>query len=309
MRIRLGLRILLVSALATIAGCQPGGLTAPGEVVVPEERMISIQQLAGLLGMRVADVARTHVVLRDRTNTVLLFTTSDGRVYVNARPAGQVGKIEIINGRLHVGESLAGRIKAAMDRPSARPYRPPTRSSGTIVIDAGHGGHDPGAVSVSGFYEKTVNLAVARKVASLLRGKGLVVVMTRGGDQFVELEDRAAISNRYNARLFVSIHADSAPRRSARGFTIYVARAASWAARRAASLISRAMAETGLANNGVQRADYRVLVQTQGPAVLIELGYLSNPQDERLLRSVSFQNRLAQAIADGIAKSVVGAIP
>ncbi len=309
MHTRSGLKILLVSALGAIAGCQPGGRMGPGEVVVPEERMISVDQLAGLLGMRVADVARTHVVLRDRANTVLLFTTSEGTVYVNARPAGQVGKIEVINGRLYVGESLAGRIKAAMGRPSQRPYKPPASSSGTIVIDAGHGGHDPGAVSVSGFYEKTVNLAVARKVASLLRGKGLQVVMTRSGDEFLELEDRAAISNRYNARLFVSIHADSAPRRSARGFTIYVARAASWAARRAASVISRAMDETGLANNGVRRADYRVLVQTQGPAVLIELGYLSNPQDERLLRSVSFQNRLGQAIAGGIAESVVGAIP
>ena len=309
MRIRSGMRILLVWALAAIAGCQPGGRTGPGEVVVPEQRMITINQLAGLLGMRVADVARTHVVLKDRTNTVLLFTTSEGRVYVNARPAGEVGKVETVNGRLHVGESLAGRIKAALGQPGPRPYRPPTKFAGTIVIDAGHGGHDPGAVSVSGFYEKTVNLAVARKVASLLRGKGLQVVMTRSGDEFVELEDRAAISNRCNARLFVSIHADSAPRRSARGFTIYVARAASWAARRAAALISRAMDETGLENNGVQRADYRVLVQTQGPAVLIELGYLSNSQDERLLRSASFQNRLAQTISGGIVESVVGTIP
>jgi len=100
----------------------------------------------------------------------------------------------------------------------------------------------------------------------------------------------------------VSIHSDSSSNSSARGFTIYVARSASWSSRRAAAAIGRAMLRAGLTSRGTERADYRVLVQTRCPAVLIELGYLSNRDEARLLRSSSFQDRLARAIAEGISE-------
>ena len=172
--------------------------------------------------------------------------------------------------------------------------------SGTVVIDPGHGGKDPGARSILGFYEKTVNLSVALEVARLLEQKGLRVKMTRTNDYFVELEDRAAIANDLNADLFVSIHSDSFPKSSRRGYTIYVARVASSSSRRAANAIARSMSGTGLNSFGVQTAGYHVLTGTRGPAVLVELGYLSNRREAALLRSTSFQNRLAQAVADGI---------
>lgn len=81
---------------------------------------------------------------------------------------------------------------------------------------------------------------------------------------------------------------------------MYVANSASWSSRRAADAIAGSMAGTGLNSFGTRTADYRVLVETRGPAVLVELGYLSNSQEAALLRSSSFQYRLAQAIADGI---------
>ena len=124
--------------------------------------------------------------------------------------------------------------------------------------------------------------------------------MTRDSDRFIELEDRAAVANRNRADLFVSIHADSCQDSSLRGFTMYIARAASWSSNRAASAISRSMARTGLDSRGTRKADYRVLVHIRCPAVLVELGYLSNPSDARPLKNKSFQNRLAQAIANGI---------
>ncbi len=184
-------------------------------------------------------------------------------------------------------------------RPTVWPEYP-GKLSGCVVIDAGHGGKDVGAISCLGFYEKTVNLSVARKVASLLRQRGLKVIMTREGDEFIELEERAAIANRNNAQLFVSIHCDSMEKSSKQGFTIYVARSGSRASRQAAEAIARAMAKTGLDNQGVREADYKVLIYTQGPAVLVELGYLSNYQEAGLLKDSSFQNRLAEAIAKGI---------
>ncbi len=98
----------------------------------------------------------------------------------------------------------------------------------------------------------------------------------------------------------MSIHADSAPSSSAQGFTIYVAAGASTESYRAAHAINQAMEKTGQNNRGIREEDYRVLMQSKGPAVLIELGYLSNSQDTARLSDDRFRDRLAQAIADGI---------
>jgi N-acetylmuramoyl-L-alanine amidase len=124
--------------------------------------------------------------------------------------------------------------------------------------------------------------------------------MTRTDDYYPELEERAAMANRLNADLFVSIHADSFPKSSRRGYTVYIAKAASSSSRRAARAIVRSMSGTGLNSFGVQTANYTVLTATRGPAVLVEMGYLSNRREAALLRSGSFQNRLAKAIAGGI---------
>jgi N-acetylmuramoyl-L-alanine amidase len=172
--------------------------------------------------------------------------------------------------------------------------------SGTVVIDPGHGGKDPGARSVLGFYEKDINLSVALEIARLLEQRGLTVKMTRTDDYFLELEERAAIANDLRADLFVSIHSDSFPKNTRRGFTVYIANGASSSSRRAANAIARSMSGTGLNSFGVDTANYHVLTDTRGPAVLVELGYLSNRSEAALLRSASFQDHLAQAVADGI---------
>jgi N-acetylmuramoyl-L-alanine amidase len=310
MHVRGRLEILLIPVVLAIAGCQPGERTSPeGGVVEGPSGMISVQTLAGRLGMQVTGVATTHVTLKNSTNTVLIFTSTGGRVYINAKPIGEVGEMAMMGGAVYVGESLLERIRAAMRGQQAWKPSEPRKVTGCIVVDAGHGGRDPGAVSRTNSYEKTVNLSVARKLALLLRRRGLQVVMTRDSDRFVELEDRAAIANRYNARLFVSIHADSFPQSSRRGYTVYVSRSASLASRRAASAISKAMGRTGLSSQGIQRADYRVLVQTRCPAVLVELGYLSNYREAKLLSSGSFQSQLAAALANGISYYLSGSLP
>jgi len=296
---RIKLFVLAASAAIAIVGCQK---IAEGPViedkVPPARQNISINELAAALGLRVSESKPTHVTLKNSSNTVMIFTLSGGKLYVNTKPIGEIGSIERKAGQIYVSKSLIQRIRSAM-----RAYTPPSeprRMSGTVVIDAGHGGKDPGATSVLGFYEKSVNLSVANKVARLLEQRGLRVKMTRTDDYFVELEDRVAIANNLNADLFVSIHSDSFPKSSRRGYTVYIARSASSSSRRAASAISRSMSGTGLNSFGVQTAGYHVLTGTRGPAVLVELGYLSNRSEAALLRSGSFQNRLAQAVADGI---------
>jgi len=298
---RIKLFILAASAAIVIVGCQK---IADGPViednVPPARQNISINELAATLGLRVSESKPTHVTLKNSSNTVMIFTLSGGKLYVNTRPIGDVGRIDRIGGQIYVSNSLIQRIRSAMRAYTPLPPSVPRRMSGTVVIDPGHGGKDPGATSVLGFYEKGINLSVANKVARLLEQRGLRVKMTRTNDYFVELEDRVAIANNLDADLFVSIHSDSFPKSSRRGFTVYIARSASSSSRRAASSIARSMSGTGLNSFGIQTAGYHVLTGTRGPAVLVEMGYLSNRSEAALLRSSSFQNRLAQAVADGI---------
>ena len=293
--------MLFTAAALLTASC---GQPSDGPVVDgqsgTDSQMVTVGELGRLLGLRVSETTSTHVMLKDSANTVLIFTISGARVYVNAKPVAPVGKVDKSGGQIRVSRSLISKIRPAMQHPEGGPQAGLRRLSACVVIDAGHGGKDPGAKSVLGFYEKDINLAVASEVARLLSEKGLNVRMTRSGDSFVELDERAAIANRLEADLFVSIHSDSFPKSSRRGYTMYVARSASRSSFRAAGAIARSMSQTGLASHGTQTASYRVLTDTSGPAVLVEMGYLTNRSEAALLKDPYFQNRIAQAIADGI---------
>jgi N-acetylmuramoyl-L-alanine amidase len=169
-----------------------------------------------------------------------------------------------------------------------------------VVIDAGHGGKDPGATSIHGDKEKGIVLDVARRVAENLIGHGVDAQLTRSDDHFIELEERSALANRLRAELFVSIHADSARNRSAQGFTVYVARQSSRPSQDAADAIARRLQAAGAAPRGRREANYRVLVGTTCPAVLVELGYLSNAQEAAMLARPAYRRQLADAIAEAI---------
>lgn len=102
---------------------------------------------------------------------------------------------------------------------AAPPGRKPERP--VVVIDPGHGGRDPGAIGVHGTQEKTITLDIGRRLSGLLERRGLAAPLTRTSDRFLELDERAAIGQRHNARLFLSVHADSAPNKQARGLSAY----------------------------------------------------------------------------------------
>lgn len=286
--------------MLALAGCQ-GSRTPSGPSVVFDHRTISIQDLASRLGLRIDEEDSAFVVLRDGTNTVLIFTHEGGRFFVNGKPIGPVGTIRKSGQTVYVAATLLDQIRAEMGKEATTPVRPSVKTRrAVIVVDPGHGGKDPGAIAVNGGYEKNINLAVATKLAALLERQGHQVTMTRQDDRYPELEERALVANRLNADLFVSIHADSAEDASAQGFTVYVAGAASRASREVAQDVVRAMATTGSRSRGVRENDYRVLVNTRGPAVLVELGYLSNYREALKLQDGAFQDRLAAAIAAGI---------
>ncbi|MEF8788447.1 MAG: N-acetylmuramoyl-L-alanine amidase [Planctomycetota bacterium] len=173
-------------------------------------------------------------------------------------------------------------------------------ASGTVVIDPGHGGRDPGAISPYGPEEKTVNLAIAQEVARILRRDGCRVTMTRKGDAFVTLNQRASIANRLNADLFVSIHANSSRDHGVSGYEVYVCEGASSMSHSAARSVERALSGVGFRSRGIKTANYHVLVNTEVPAILVETGFLSNRSQARALTDSSTQDSLARHIADGI---------
>ncbi len=294
--------VLALGLLALgIAGCQQPQQQTPRVIV--GEHSTTIEDLATRLGLRIEERDKTFVVLKNSANTVLIFTHADGRFFVNGKPMGTVGEVKWQGDTLLVSDFLIPQIRQYLraDVPPSPVVPPnPIKPKALVVIDAGHGGQDPGARSIGGFHEKDINLTVALKVADLLEQRGIGVLMTRQQDRFIELEERANIANRRNADLFVSIHSDSNPDRSRQGFTVFVARAASAEAYRAANCIGQAMAGTGADSHGIREADYKVLVNTSGPAVLVEIGYLSNLQDTARLRDPVWQNRIAQAVATGI---------
>jgi N-acetylmuramoyl-L-alanine amidase len=286
-------------------GC--GGPTRPSNTTPGISYLITIEQLASRLGLTVQKAEANYYELKNATNRVLLFTYQNGRVYVNGDAAGSIGTVTQHNGSTYVSQLLVSQIRSHL----ISSYTPPTvvvpkyrTASGTVVIDAGHGGKDPGATSYSGYSEKGINLSIARKVASYLENSGINVIMTRNSDTFIELNDRAEIANRANADLFVAIHCDSHPKSSQNGYTLYVAPNASWSSKKTATAIEQAMGQTGLASIGIRNRDFRVLVRTTCPAVLVECGYLTNPYESGLLYDSDFQDRIARAIADGIVNSL-----
>lgn len=301
MTLRTNILIALSLVALGIAGCEQPQKQPPKPVVT--EHATTLEDLALRLGLQITERDETFVVLKNAANTVIIFTHTDGRFFVNGKPMGTVGEVKKQGDTVYVSNFLIPQIRQYLRSATPQPpvVRPgPRKINALVVVDAGHGGHDPGAISANGLREKGINLDVATKVAGILQQRGVRIIMTRRDDRYIELDERADIANRTNAGLFVSIHSDSNPDRSRRGFTVYVARAASPEAHRVAGEINQAMAATGAESHGIREADYKVLVNTDGPAVLVEIGYLSNTQDCARLRDGAYQNRLAQALANGV---------
>ncbi|MCL2630421.1 MAG: N-acetylmuramoyl-L-alanine amidase [Firmicutes bacterium] len=177
----------------------------------------------------------------------------------------------------------------------------------TIVIDPGHGGYDIGG-AYFGRQEKDDNLRFSLALADYLRRHGERVVLTRSGDYFVPLLNRSAISNSAGANLFVSIHRNAFALPSANGMEIYTRAYPSAVEVRDASLILSELLKVPnvFRNRGIHRADFSVLRNTRAPALLIELGFISNEQDNQIF-DTRF-NELVEAVGKGILEAVGGAV-
>lgn len=177
-----------------------------------------------------------------------------------------------------------------------------------IVLDAGHGGDpkkggDVGAVNGKK-YEKDYTLAIAKKVANKLKALGYEVIMTRETDKYVSLQDRCKIANTNKCDVFVSIHLNSAVNKNAHGIETFMwkSKDKTLATNIQNSLVILFPNER---NRGVKSAAYYVLKNTTMQAALVECGFLSHDATAKKFDSYYYQNRLAEAITNGILRTVV----
>jgi N-acetylmuramoyl-L-alanine amidase len=208
-----------------------------------------------------------------------------------------------------------------------------------VVIDAGHGGHDTGSLGPTGYTEKELVLDVSKRLKTLIENEmGAEVVMTRTEDKFVPLESRTQIANKESADLFVSIHANSSKIKSVRGVETFFlnfntqSREALETAtrenaaselgihelqdivnkiilndkvdesRELAQYIQNAMAKRANAgsNRGVKQAPFVVLLGANMPSILAEVSFISNPDEEKKLKTAAYRQQIAESLYQGI---------
>ena len=178
-----------------------------------------------------------------------------------------------------------------------------------IVIDPGHGGSDPGAIGPNKLQEKTVTLAVAQKVQALLEKAGAKVLMTRKTDVDVfgpnasavdELSARTIIANNNKADVFVSLHINAFTNPAVGGIATYYYEKSNYDILLANCIQDNLIKAGSLLDRRVNAAGFYVIKKTQMPSVLAELGFISNPDEEKLLSTPQFQQKLAQGIVQGL---------
>ncbi len=254
--------------------------------------------------------------------------------------------------RRQVASRAPARDASAEARPAPPPPQPPAANrkgdrslarqlglgARRIVIDPGHGGHDPGAIGPGGLREKDLVLDVGLRLAELLRSRlGAEVILTRSTDRFIPLEERTAIANTKRADLFLSIHANSSRSRKARGVETYYLNFATDPHAEAVAARENAISEATLKDlqdlvkaitlnskidesrdfaaaihedllpamrpapdRGVRTAPFYVLIGANMPSVLCEIAFVSHPEEERRLRSKDQRQKIAESLARGV---------
>lgn len=184
----------------------------------------------------------------------------------------------------------------------------------TIVIDAGHGGIDPGAVGANGALEKEITLRIAQELEELLKRAAVYVVMVRHGDYDLadsselnllnrkrqDLDRRVAIAQEAEADLYLSIHANYFPSPIWSGAQTFYTEGCLESERLAKAIQTELVKQLGPNNRLAKTGNYRVLRSASMPAVLVEVGFLSNPREADLLQDPQYQKRVAAAIFSGV---------
>lgn len=183
------------------------------------------------------------------------------------------------------------------------------KDKGLIIIDPGHGGDDYGTHSHGKptYHEKYLNLTTAEMLKKFLQQYGYKVVLTRNDDTFISLENRAIFANEKKAKLFVSVHYNSAPNRDASGIEVFYYRndkdksRASQSKILAHCVLDKILKNTNGKSRGVKHGNFSVIRETRMPAILIEGGFLTNADEMKKLNNPAYLKAIAFGIAQGLA--------
>jgi N-acetylmuramoyl-L-alanine amidase len=180
-------------------------------------------------------------------------------------------------------------LDAALDRQDERKR---------VTIDPGHGGEDPGGTGSHGTEEKDVTLSLALKLQKLMRDSGMDVQMTRTDDMQIQLRPRVAMGDEFGSDVFISIHTNAIANPKINGIETYYFTPQSLPLARAVH--RHLVAKLGRPDRGVRRNNFVVVKYNKMPACLVEIGYLTNPTEEKLLKSAAYQQKAAEAILAGV---------
>ncbi len=289
-----------------------GALTAAADAV-------SLSPRLGALGLREEARPGTppRAVFANRWHQV--------EVEANSRRIVHDGVTVYLNGPV-TGDRKAWRVeKADWAEGVAFPWvavaPPARRKTDLVLLDPGHGGNDKGAISSRHVEECRVTLDVSRRVAKILQARGVIVAFTRDRNTTVSLAERIAIVRRTKPNAFVSLHVNATGNPAVRGVESFVMTAPGYVSTvgtrtdgksyagnrqgvlnmRLAHAIQRSLLTyTGATDRGVKRARFAVLKHAAAPAVLVEIGFLTNPLDEAMLISRAYRDKVAEGVARGI---------
>jgi N-acetylmuramoyl-L-alanine amidase len=254
------------------------------------------------------DVKESFItILYDGTNirkgssvqTPVVIRANEGDQYAVKSLKGDWYEILLENGKTAY---IAGWIVSVngsapqVEKPGAEGYL----KNKTIVLDPGHGGGDSGTVGARGTLEKELTLRTAILLYDKLRASGANVILTRTNDTYFSLRSRVSTSQYHSADAFISLHYDSIIDRSVRGMTTYYFH--SFQRPLAEAVHSSTLDQTKLKDRGARYGDYHVIRENNQRAILIELGYLSNPTEETTVTSPQYQEMAATGIFNGLAK-------
>ena len=178
-----------------------------------------------------------------------------------------------------------------------------------ITLDPGHGGSDPGAIGASGLKEKQITLEISMRVKELLEKEGANVYMTRTTDKDVyapnasdraELQARVNVAEKHNSDLFLSLHINSSVNKSVGGFSSYYYPKTDNDLKIAKAIQDKFAKNFGVDNLGVRQANFYVVKRCSMPATLLEMCFISNPKEEKLMKSKWFQKKTARLIVEGV---------
>jgi len=252
-----------------------------------------------------AEVAGVDPLLRVRTgqfdlSTVRVVLDVASAVPFVVRPEGNVITIE-----------LAPASPPVTARPETVPVPADVAPSAArvVVLDPGHGGNDPGATGISGVVEKTITLDLAKRVAAVLASDGMEVVLTRDRDTYMAIDERVARAA--DAAVFVSLHANAAADPTLSGVEVFygggietTAAGAHSPVRLGKDVERSILRRVHNVRTTVRPGTFAVLTRNAVPSVLVEIGYLTNPNDAVRLQTESYRAQLAQAIADAATRFV-----